>query len=77
VSDFAAHPEQVVWLVADAAAELLSSPLLGRVRKCASQACVLYFADTSRRGTRRWCSMQVCGNREKAATHYGRRKSGS
>ena len=27
-----------------------------RVRRCAHPACVLYFYDTSRNGTRRWCS---------------------
>ena len=34
--------------------------------------CVLYFYDTSRNGTRRWCSMQGCGGRAKASRHYAR-----
>lgn len=47
--------------------------LLGdRLRRCAHPACVLYFYDTSRNGTRRWCSMDVCGNRAKAGRHYAR-----
>ncbi|MFJ5551762.1 CGNR zinc finger domain-containing protein [Streptomyces sp. NPDC093225] len=43
-----------------------------RIRKCASTTCVLHFFDTSRNGTRRWCSMAACGNRAKAARHYAR-----
>jgi hypothetical protein len=40
-----------------------------RVRPCANRDCVLWFLDTSRPGTRRWCSMAVCGNRDKAVRH--------
>jgi predicted RNA-binding Zn ribbon-like protein len=43
-----------------------------RIRRCAHPACVLYFYDTSRNGTRRWCSMQGCGSRAKASRHYAR-----
>ncbi|MGW0751075.1 CGNR zinc finger domain-containing protein [Streptomyces sp. NPDC002587] len=43
-----------------------------RIRKCASASCVLHFHDTSRNGTRRWCSMAACGNRAKASRHYAR-----
>ncbi|CAM5442198.1 hypothetical protein SAVIM338S_02652 [Streptomyces avidinii] len=51
--------------------ELLASGP-GRIRECASEACVLHFHDTSRNGTRRWCSMSACGNRAKASRHYAR-----
>lgn len=43
-----------------------------RIRACAHDACVLHFFDTSRNGTRRWCSMAVCGNRAKASRHYAK-----
>ena len=43
-----------------------------RVRRCQNPGCVLWFYDTSRNGTRRWCSMAVCGNRAKARRHYDR-----
>jgi predicted RNA-binding Zn ribbon-like protein len=53
-------------------------PLLGtapdRIRSCAHDSCVLHFFDTSRNGTRRWCSMATCGNRAKASRHYARSK---
>ncbi|MEU8518109.1 CGNR zinc finger domain-containing protein [Streptomyces sp. NBC_01216] len=45
-----------------------------RIRACAHDACILHFFDTSRNGTRRWCSMAVCGNRAKASRHHARAK---
>jgi predicted RNA-binding Zn ribbon-like protein len=47
--------------------ELLTGPDLARVRKCAG--CSLLFVDRSRPGSRRWCSMDRCGNREKMARY--------
>jgi predicted RNA-binding Zn ribbon-like protein len=43
-----------------------------RIRRCQHPACVLWFLDTTRNGTRRWCSMATCGNRAKAHRHYDR-----
>jgi predicted RNA-binding Zn ribbon-like protein len=43
-----------------------------RVRQCGNPDCVLWFLDTTRSGTRRWCSMTACGNRLKARRHYRR-----
>jgi predicted RNA-binding Zn ribbon-like protein len=43
-----------------------------RVRRCQNPACVLWFFDTTRNRTRRWCSMASCGNRAKARRHYDR-----
>jgi predicted RNA-binding Zn ribbon-like protein len=45
--------------------DLLSGPLSGRIRECASDNCALVFVDSSRPGARRWCAMQRCGNRDK------------
>ncbi|GAA0613618.1 CGNR zinc finger domain-containing protein [Streptomyces crystallinus] len=47
-----------------------------RIRSCAHDACILHFFDTSRNGTRRWCSMAGCGNRAKASRHYARTREG-
>ncbi|MCX4574992.1 CGNR zinc finger domain-containing protein [Streptomyces sp. NBC_01571] len=61
------------WLAARNYLELLgTSP--DRIRHCAHETCVLHFLDTSRNGTRRWCSMAGCGNRAKASRHYARTK---
>lgn len=43
-----------------------------RIRRCDHPNCVLWFLDTSRNGTRRWCSMATCGNRSKVQRHYSR-----
>ncbi|MGF1430544.1 CGNR zinc finger domain-containing protein [Kitasatospora sp. LaBMicrA B282] len=46
-----------------------------RIRSCAHPDCVLHFYDTSKNGTRRWCSMASCGNRAKASRHYARTRT--
>lgn len=46
----------------------------GRVRECAGEHCRALFLDTSRNGSRRWCSMQLCGSRAKASAYYHRRR---
>ncbi|MEV6613843.1 CGNR zinc finger domain-containing protein [Streptomyces sp. NPDC051051] len=61
------------WLAARNYLELLATAP-DRIRRCAHEACVLHFFDTSRNGTRRWCSMAACGNRAKASRHYARTK---
>jgi predicted RNA-binding Zn ribbon-like protein len=61
------------WLAARNYLELLG-PAHDRIRSCAHESCVLHFLDTSRNGTRRWCSMATCGNRAKASRHDPRVK---
>ncbi len=56
--------------IAASAADLLAQSDLGRVHKCENPQCILYFYDTSKNHARRWCSMEACGNRAKAAAHY-------
>ena len=58
--------------VAESIAALLSGKDLSCVRKCENPSCVLWFYDTSKNHTRRWCSMDLCGNRAKVAAHYRR-----
>ncbi|MFI6511022.1 CGNR zinc finger domain-containing protein [Streptosporangium sp. NPDC050855] len=53
--------------------ELLSGPLSGRFRECASDDCPLVFVDSSRPGARRWCAMERCGNRHKLRALRARR----
>ncbi|MCT9078521.1 CGNR zinc finger domain-containing protein [Streptomyces fulvoviolaceus] len=61
------------WLAARNYLELLATAP-DRIRTCAHESCILHFFDTSRNGTRRWCSMATCGNRAKASRHYARSK---
>jgi len=63
--------------VAESAMRLLCYSDLSLVRKCGNPSCVLYFYDTSKRHGRKWCSMDVCGNRAKAAAFYDRNRVGS
>lgn len=64
---------QVVWPIARSAADLLTSDRLERVRECEDdRGCGYLFVDTSRNRSRRWCSMDSCGNRAKAKRHYDR-----
>jgi predicted RNA-binding Zn ribbon-like protein len=44
-----------------------------RLSRCSAPDCGLVFYDSSRGGTRRWCSMQRCGNRAKVRAHRARR----
>jgi len=46
-----------------------------RVRKCANPECVLWFLDTSKNGSRRWCSMEACGNRAKVGRFNQRQRT--
>lgn len=52
-----------------AAISIEASIVLPRQRLHACPRCGWLFVDTSRGGRRRWCSMQTCGNREKATRH--------
>ena len=63
--------------VVRSAAELLTSPeTLLRVRECDGTDCTWLFLDQSRNRSRRWCSMESCGNRAKVRRHYRRRHAG-
>jgi predicted RNA-binding Zn ribbon-like protein len=56
------------------AARLLTSPDRARVRECGDAECGWLFLDTSRNRSRRWCSMEGCGNRNKARRFYQRHR---
>ena len=60
----------VLW----SAGDLIVSSEVGRLRHCLNDQCGWLFMDDSKNGSRRWCSMQSCGNRAKAPRHYLRSK---
>jgi predicted RNA-binding Zn ribbon-like protein len=47
-------------------AELAASDKWPRLKACRDESCRYVFFDQSRNRSRAWCSMEVCGNREKA-----------
>jgi predicted RNA-binding Zn ribbon-like protein len=62
-----------LWGISRGAADLLTSATdLRRVRECGGEDCHWLFMDTSKNRSRQWCSMQSCGNRQKARRHYER-----
>ncbi|MEV6396430.1 ABATE domain-containing protein [Streptomyces sp. NPDC051907] len=59
--------------VARDAVELLTDPAArARLRQCEGDNCHRVYLDTSRGRRRRWCSSEVCGNRERVARHRRR-----
>lgn len=54
------------------ALSLLAPEMRRRIRICGN--CGWLFLDRSRNGSRVWCDMTVCGNRQKARRHYRRRR---
>jgi predicted RNA-binding Zn ribbon-like protein len=58
-------PRALVWRVLWAAASLLRSNEVEKVRVCDSEDCGWMFVDRSRNGFRRWCQMRTCGTMEK------------
>ncbi|MEU9100760.1 ABATE domain-containing protein [Streptomyces sp. NPDC048361] len=68
-------PECAALLAAVArdALDLLTDPAArALLRQCEGDGCRLLYLDTSRGRRRRWCSSEVCGNRERVARHRRR-----
>jgi len=65
--------EELLAVVAREAIELLTDPgTRAGLRRCAGDNCPLVYLDMSRGRRRRWCSSEVCGNRERVARHRRR-----
>ncbi|MBC9725520.1 ABATE domain-containing protein [Streptomyces sp. TRM68367] len=59
--------------VARDAVELLTDPVArAGLRQCEGDNCPIVYLDTSRGRRRRWCSSEICGNRERVARHRRR-----
>jgi predicted RNA-binding Zn ribbon-like protein len=65
-------PDAFLFPIAKAMAQLVCEEDFRRVKACEGPRCTLVFVDRTRGGVRRWCSMAVCGNRAKQATHRER-----
>ena len=66
--------DDVLARIAERIARQVIAPDVDRLRICANDDCRMPFFDSSRTGRRRWCTMQVCGNRAKAARHRARQR---
>jgi predicted RNA-binding Zn ribbon-like protein len=65
-------PDALLLPIARAMAELVCADDFTHVKACEGPACTLLFVDRTRGHARRWCSMAVCGNRAKQASHRER-----
>jgi predicted RNA-binding Zn ribbon-like protein len=65
--------ERPLYPIALAAGALVASPPPGRLRQCGNHPCGWLFIDTSRNGTRRWCSSEECGNISRVRRFRARR----
>lgn len=74
------HPERddlmskVIGPLARSIAVLLTERNAALIRKCENPVCVMHYYDTSKNHSRRWCSMEFCGNRKKVAEYYRRHR---
>ena len=66
------NAEIPLWILAQAAADLLVSSDAEFIKDCGDPTCRWLFLDTSKNHTRRWCDMKTCGNRMKARRHQAR-----
>ena len=74
LDDLARQP--ALGLVAASAVSILGDPReRGRIKTCPGIDCGWMFIDETKNRRRKWCLMETCGNRAKAARHY-RRVSG-
>jgi predicted RNA-binding Zn ribbon-like protein len=67
-------PESLLQPLGEVLAALLIEEDFSQVKACEGAACTLLFVDHTRAHTRRWCSMELCGNRAKQAAHRSRVK---
>ena len=68
------HP--LVFTVALAALQLLTSGDVQRLHRCENERCILLFYDTTKSATRRWCSL-ACMDRARSIRRYQQAKHGT
>jgi predicted RNA-binding Zn ribbon-like protein len=66
-------PDALLLPIARSAMTLLTGRDRARLHRCANERCVLLFYDTTKSGTRRWCSTG-CMNRARSSRRYHERR---
>jgi predicted RNA-binding Zn ribbon-like protein len=66
--------EAALGPIALAAVKLFTEGDFHRIRECGGHACGWLFYDRSKNNRRRWCEMEVCGNRAKQRRLAARRR---
>jgi predicted RNA-binding Zn ribbon-like protein len=65
--------DAMLWPIVHSAGELLLSSELRQVKEC--PGCGWLFLDTSKNQSRRWCSMNTCGARDKMRRYHKRQRA--
>ena len=65
--------DALLWPIIHSAGELLLSDDLPHVKEC--PGCGWLFLDTSKNQSRRWCSMNTCGARDKMRRYHKRKQA--
>ena len=67
--------DAMLWPIAYSAGQILLSKELSQVKEC--PGCGWLFLDTSKNQSRRWCSMNTCGARDKMRRYHGKLRARS
>lgn len=65
-------PESVLAPLAEEIAKVICGADFTYIKACQGKNCILSFYDETARHKRRWCSMAICGNREKQRAYRER-----
>jgi predicted RNA-binding Zn ribbon-like protein len=68
-------PRGAIGRIVATVAELAPTDEWKRLKGCRDEDCRVAFYDKSRNRSRAWCSMEVCGNREKARSFRARHRA--
>jgi predicted RNA-binding Zn ribbon-like protein len=64
--------EAILGPIALSALTMLAQSDVSRIKQCGGDHCGWLFFDTTKNKQRRWCEMEVCGNRAKQKAHRAR-----
>jgi predicted RNA-binding Zn ribbon-like protein len=64
--------EAILGPIALSALTILAQSDVSRIKQCGGDHCGWLFFDTTKNKQRRWCEMEVCGNRAKQKAHRAR-----
>ncbi len=67
-----APEETILGPIAASAMALITTADRARLKQCQGHHCGWLFLDTTKSNNRRWCEMEVCGNRAKQKRRRGR-----
>lgn len=70
-------PNDLLLPLAESVVNFLCEANLLLIKYCGNPGCIRYFYDSTKNHSRRWCSMETCGNRMKVAAYYQRKRLSS